>query len=337
MMSMSRSTHPPFLTSSESFRAPMADVIIALLPVLAMSCYFFGFRALTMTLVSVAACVASEFLYGLLFHRPFSIHDLSAVVTGMLLAFCLPVTAPYWTVVLGDVFAIVVVKQLFGGLGRNFMNPALAGRAFLCAFPVIMNTWASPMQAVGLGSAADAVTAATTLSYLHKGTLPINLATPRQLFLGQCGGSMGEISALMILLGGVYLVLRKVISPRIPLYFLGTVAALTFLFPQGGNDPVTWMLYQLLSGGLMLGAVFMATDYVTSPVTRRGQAVYAVGCGVITVIIRYFGSYPEGVCYAILIMNTSVSLLDHLCRPRPFGAPRPWERTAQAVRKEGTE
>lgn len=330
-----RDIHAPFLTSAESFRAPMADVIVALLPVLAMSCYFFGFRALTLTLVSVATCVTAEFLYGFLLHRPFSIHDLSAVVTGMLIAFCLPVTAPYWTAVIGGVFAIVVVKQLFGGLGRNFMNPALAARAFLCTFPAVMTKWAAPMQAVGLGSAADAVTTATTLSYLQKGTIPVNLATPSQLFLGQCAGSMGEVSALMILVGGVYLVLRKVISPRIPLCYLGTVAVLTYLFPQGGNDAGTWMIYQLLSGGLMLGAVFMATDYVTSPVTRWGQTLYAVGCGVFTVIIRYFGSYPEGVCYAILIMNASASLLDHLCRPRPFGEPRLWERLAQKRRKEG--
>ena len=327
---------PPYLTSAESFRAPMADVMIALLPVLAMSCYFFGLRALTLTLVSVATCVGAEFAYGRLFHRPFSIHDLSAAVTGMLLAFCLPVTAPYWAAVLGGVFAIVVVKQLFGGLGRNFMNPALAGRAFLCAFPGVMSHWASPMQMVGLLSGADAVTSATPLSYLDQGVIPSGAFTLRQLFLGQCGGSMGEVSALMILLGGVYLVLRKVISPRIPLCFLGTVAVLTWLFPRG-NDPTAWMLYQLLSGGLMLGAVFMATDYVTSPVTRRGQMVYAVGCGVLTVIIRYFGSLPEGVGCAILVMNTGASLLDHLCRPRPFGAPGLRERLAREKRKEGAK
>ena len=333
----SRDLHAPFLTSAESFRAPMIDVIVALIPVLAMSCYFFGLRALVMTLVSVVTCVTAELLYGLLFRRPFSIHDMSAVVTGTLLAFCLPVTAPYWTVVIGGVFAIVVVKQLFGGLGRNFMNPALAARAFLCTFPVIMTRWAAPMQQVGLENSVDAVTSATMLSYLHRGIIPSHMASPKELFLGQCAGSMGEVSSLMILLGGVYLVLRKVISPRIPLCFLGTVAALTYLFPQGGNDPKTWMLYQLLSGGLMLGAVFMATDYVTSPVTRRGQTLYAIGCGVITVLIRYFGSYPEGVCYAILIMNTSVSLLDHLCRPRPFGAPRLRDRLAGRQRKEGAK
>ena len=334
---MSRNTRAPFLTSPESFRGPMADVIVALLPVLAMSCYFFGLRALTMTLVSVCVCVLVEFLYGFLFRRPFSIHDLSAVVTGMLLAFCLPVNAPYWTVIVGALFAIVVVKQLFGGLGRNFMNPALAGRAFLCTFPVIMTTWAAPMQQVGLGSAADAVTSATVLSYLHKGTIPVNLATVKQLFLGQCAGSMGEISALMILLGGIYLVLRKVISPRIPLCYLGTVAALTYLFPMGDNPSLTWMLYELLSGGLMLGAVFMATDYVTSPVTRRGQVVYAIGCGILTVIIRYYGSYPEGVCYAILVMNTSASLLDHICRPRPFGTPGRSRRPVYRLKKEGVK
>ena len=330
-----RDLNAPFLTSGESFRAPMVDVIVALLPVLALSCYFFGMRALVMTLVSVATCVVAELLYGLLFRRPFSIHDMSAVVTGMLLAFCLPVTAPYWVVVLGGVFAIVVVKQLFGGLGRNFMNPALAARAFLCSFPVIMTTWAAPMQKVGLGNTVDAVTSATILSYLHRGSIPAHLATPQELFLGRCAGSMGEVSALMILLGGVYLVLRKVISPRIPLCYLGTVALLTYLFPQGGSDPKTWMIYQLLSGGLMLGAVFMATDYVTSPVTRRGQTLYAIGCGVITVLIRYFGAYPEGVCCAILIMNTSASLLDHLCRPRPFGAPRLRDRLARGKEKEG--
>ncbi len=315
------------ISSSPHIHAPattqtlMRDVLIALCPALVMAVYVFGFRALMLTLVSAAACVFFEWGYCTLIHRPVMIYDCSAIVTGVLLAFVCPVTIPYWTLILGDLFAIVLVKQLFGGLGKNILNPALAGRAFLFSWPVLMTRWVKPgfANAVGILSTADAVTAATPLASMHQGTLCTESLW--QLFVGTVGGCLGETSALAILIGLAYMLVRKVITPRIPVAFLGTVAVLTFLFPQG-NPRISWMLAQLLGGGLMLGAIFMATDYVTSPLTKLGQILFGVGCGVLTVMIRYFGSYPEGVSYAILVMNCCVVLLDRLGRPVKFGAAR---------------
>ena len=316
----------PHIVSGENVRGVMLDVMIALVPALGVSTYFFGPRVLLMTLVCMVACVAFEFLYRLLMKKRQSIGDLSACVTGMLLAMCLPVNAPYWMAVVGCFFAIVVVKQLYGGLGKNFMNPALAGRVFLFSFPALMNSFAAAGTDFwsGLGSAADAVTAATPMASLHQGTLPD--LTLKEMLAGAHGGSMGETAAAALIIGGIYLLMRKVITLRIPLLYIGTVAVLTFLFPLGGNDPLDWMLYQLLSGGLLLGAIFMATDYVTSPVTPRGQIIYAIGCGALTVFLRYFGVYPEGVSFAILIMNAFASLIDKAGMPRRFGSPRPWNK-----------
>lgn len=317
----------PHVATRDSVRGVMGDVIIALVPALGVSTYFFGPRVLTVTLVSMLACVLFEFLYRLVMKKPQTVGDLSACVTGLLLAMCLPVTAPYWMVVIGAFFAIVVVKQLYGGLGKNFMNPALAGRVFLFSFPTLMNTWAAAGTDFWpkLWSAYDAVTAATPMADIHTALaegVPVQYSfTIRELLLGSHGGSLGEVPVLMLILGGVYLVLRKVITPRIPLCYLGTVAVLTFLFPMG-NGRVDWMLYHLLSGGLMLGAIFMATDYVTSPVTPRGQVLFGVGCGALTVFLRYFGAYPEGVSFAILIMNAFVWLLDKAGMPHRFGTPR---------------
>jgi electron transport complex protein RnfD len=304
----------------------MLDVMVALVPALCVSTYFFGPRVLLMALVTVAACVAFEYLYRRLLHKERTIGDLSACVTGLLLAMCLPVNAPYWMAVVGAFFAIVIVKQLYGGLGKNFMNPALAGRVFLFSFPALMNSWvtAGTSYWAGLGSAADAVTSATPMASLHQGVLPS--LTLREMLVGAHGGSMGEVSAAMLILGGIYLVVRKVITPRIPLCYLGTVALLTFLFPLGGNGRLDWMLYNLLGGGLMLGAIFMATDYVTSPVTPTGQVLYAVGCGALTVFLRYFGTYPEGVSFAILVMNAFAWLFDKARLPHRFGTPRLWQR-----------
>lgn len=309
----------PHISSGDSVRRSMLDVIIALIPALGVSTYFFGPRVPVMVLVSMVSCVVFEFLYRLLMKKRLTVGDLSACVTGLLLAMCLPVNAPYWMAVVGSFFAIVIVKELYGGLGKNFMNPALAGRVFLFSFPALMNSFASAGSRFwsGLGMTVDAVTSATPMSSLHQGVLPN--VTLRELLLGAHSGSMGEGPALMLLLGGFYLVLRKVISTRIPLCYLGTVAVLTYLFPLGGNDPLQWMLYNLLSGGLLLGAIFMATDYVTSPVTPQGQALYAVGCGALTVFLRYFGVYPEGVSFAILIMNAFAWLLDKAGMPRRFG------------------
>ena len=311
----------PHMHSPVTTKTIMRDVLIALAPALIGSVVFFGPRALLVTLVSAAACVAFEWLWCRLMKCDNKTYDLSAVVTGVLLAFVCPPTIPYWMIIMGDLFAIILVKMLFGGIGKNFVNPALAGRAFMFSWPVAMSTWVK----VGISNAApvfggaDIVTAATPLSFMHQGQMPN--VTVAQAFFGNVGGCIGETSALLLLAGFLYLLWRKVITVRIPLTYIGTVAVLTFLFPQG-QDRVQWMAYQLFTGGLMLGAIFMATDYVTSPVTKLGQIVYGMGCGVLTVLIRYFGGYNEGVSYAILVMNCCVVLLDRIGRPTRFGAPK---------------
>ena len=318
----------PHVHSPVSTRTIMRDVLIALTPALVGAVYYFGFRALMVTLISVAACVFFEWGYCRVTKMNCKVYDLSAVVTGVLLAFVCPVTIPYWTIIIGDFFAIVIVKMLFGGVGRNIVNPALAGRAFLMSWALLMTNWVAVgfQNAAGLLNTVDAVTAATPLASMHQGVLPQGVSV-LDMFLGNIGGCMGETSALLLLLGLVYLLARKIITLRIPLSFIGTVAVLTFLFPRG-NDNLTWMAAQLCSGGLMLGAIFMATDYVTSPVTHLGQIVYGIGCGVLTVVIRYFGGYPEGVSYAILIMNCCVVLLDRIGRPKKFGAPKKVKKEA---------
>ena len=312
----------PHVHSPQTTTTIMRDVLIALAPALAGAVYFFGFRALMVTLISMAAAVFFEWGYCRLLKKPSRVYDLSALVTGALLAFVCPPTIPYWCIILGDLFAIVIVKQLFGGIGKNFLNPALAGRAFLFSWPVFMSTWVKvgfQNRAPVFGSTADVITAATPLAAMHQGALPE--ATVMDLLLGHVGGCIGETSAVLLLLGFAYLLIRRVLTVRIPLAYLGTVALLALIFPRG-NDRVLWMLSQLLSGGLMLGALFMATDYVTSPVTKLGQVIFGVGCGVLTVLIRYFGGYNEGVSYAILVMNACVVLLDKLGRPTRFGAPK---------------
>ena len=242
----------------------MRDVLIALVPALIGSVYFFGFRALLVTLFSAAACVFFEWAYCRLAKAHCKIYDLSAVVTGVLIAFVCPVTIPYWCILIGDFFAIVVVKQLFGGIGRNIVNPALAARAFMFSYPALMTNWVKVgfSNAAGIFSTADAVTAATPLASMSLGQLPET--TLGQMFMGNIGGCIGETSAALLLVGLVYLLARKVITLRIPLSFIGTVAVLTVLFPLG-NDNFQWMGAQLFAGGLFLGAIFMATDYVTSP------------------------------------------------------------------------
>lgn len=315
-ISSSPHAHSPVTTQTI-----MRDVLIALVPALLGSIYFFGFRALLVTLVNAAACVFFEWGFCKIRKLHCKTYDLSAVVTGVLLAFVCPVTIPYWTIILGDFFAIVLVKMLFGGLGKNIVNPALAGRAFLFSWPVLMSNWVKVGfdNAAGLLSTADAVTAATPMSAMHQGALPEESIL--DMFLGNIGGCIGETSALLLIIGFVYLLYRKVITARIPLAYIGTVAILAFLFPQG-NDRIAWMAAQVFGGGLMLGAIFMATDYVTSPLTKLGQIVYGIGCGVITILIRYFGGYSEGVTYAILCMNACAVLLDKIGRPVKFGAPK---------------
>ena len=287
----------------------MLDVVIALLPALIVGACVLGIRSLLIALISVAAAVLSEWIYCTVTKSRNTLKDGSALVTGLLLAMTLPHTVPDWVPAVGSAFAIIVVKLLCGGLGQNIFNPALAARAFLMFIaPAAMVRYA----ALGV----DGVTAATPLHHMVMPALPEESIL--DMFLGNTPGSIGEISALALLAGGVYLVVRKVISPRIPVAYLGTVAVVTLIFSKTG-DPVSWMLYSLLSGGVMLGAIFMATDYSTSPVTKWGQVIYGMGCGVLTVVFRYFGLYPEGVTYAILIMNAFAWFIDRITPPRRFG------------------
>ena len=317
-ISSSPHVHSPITTQTI-----MRDVLIALFPALIGSVCFFGFRALLVTMVSASACVFFEWAWCRMMKQHCKTYDLSAVVTGVLLAFVCPPTIPFWMIIMGDLFAIILVKMLFGGIGKNIVNPALAGRAFMFSWPVAMSTWAKVgfENAVGILDTADAVTAATPLAAMHQGYIDPAAGSIADMFLGNVGGCIGETSALLLLIGFGYLLLKKVITPRIPVAYIGTVAVLAFLFPLG-NDRIPWMAAQLFSGGLMLGAIFMATDYVTSPLTHLGQIVYGIGCGVLTIMIRYFGGYNEGVSYAILIMNCCVVLLDRIGRPTKFGAPR---------------
>ena len=319
----------PHIRNNEDTRSIMLDVIIALCPALAWSVYRFGFRALLAAAVSVGSAMCWEWLYRKLLKKPQMLGDLSAAVTGLLLAMVCPVTLPYWMLVLGTFFAIVVVKQLYGGLGKNFMNPALAGRAALVAcYTSQMTSWIDPNAGWAPLSlrGVDVVTAATPMAMIGEdfagltGTYSVS-----DLFIGFTGGSTGEISAMMLLIGGLYLIFRKVISWHIPAAYIGTVALLSLLFPRG-NDPVQYMLSSVFGGGLMLGAFFMATDYVTSPVTKKGQLIFGVGCGLLTVFIRVFGSYPEGVCYSILLMNCTVWIIDKHVKPTRFGVTKEAEK-----------
>ena len=307
---------PPQVGQPSTTVSMMREVMIALLPTLGMAVFFFGLRVLAITALSMGACVLFEYGYRRFMHLDNTVGDLSACVTGLLLALSLPPSAPYWVPVLGAAFSIILVKQFYGGLGKNFMNPALGGRMLLATFPILMTTWPQPLQRLPLWG-ADAVSAATPMSYLHDGALPPQSLS--QLMLGQQGGCIGEVSSFMLLLGGCYLVLRRIISPRIPLAYLGTVAALALLFPGGDQGRLVWMCAQLLSGGLLLGAIFMATDPTTSPVTPRGQVLFGVGCGLLTFLLRSCSSYPEGVGWAILTMNCCVWLLDRTGMPRRFG------------------
>jgi len=310
----------PHIRSDETISSIMLDVIIALSPAFIAGAYFFGYRAILITLVSIISCVAAEYIWQKTCKKPITISDWSAVVTGMLLAFNMPVTVPLWMPVIGGFFAIIIVKQFFGGLGHNFMNPALAARAFLLAsWPGAMTKWVQPFEKISLFGNVDAVSSATPLAII-KGTEAVEQAVPGywQLFFGQIGGCIGETSAIALLLGAAYLLYRRVINWRIPVTFIATVGLFTFIFGKDGlftGDA----LYHILSGGLILGAFFMATDYVSSPVTPKGQVIMGIGCGIITSIIRLYGGYPEGVSYSILLMNVLTPLIDKYTMPVKFG------------------
>ncbi len=306
----------PQLRQPSTTRAMMLDMMVALTPTLGMAVFFFGSRVLALCAVSIVSCLLFELLYRRLTRQSITLGDLSACVTGLLLALSLPASAPYWVPVMGAAFAIIVVKQFYGGLGKNFMNPALTGRMLAGTLPMLMTNWTVPLHRMSLTS-VDAVSAATPMSYLHEGTLP-----PQGLdlmLLGQRGGCMGEVSAFMLLLGLGYLLLRRVISFRIPGAYLGTVALFALFSAPSGVSPLVWTAYQLMGGGLLMGAIFFATDPTTSPVTPRGQIMFGVGCGLFTLLLRSSSPYPEGVGWAILTMNCMVWLLDRLGLPRRFG------------------
>ena len=297
----------PHTRSDVTTRRIMLDVIIALCPALIAAVILFGYRALLLTAVCVGSCVLLEYLCRLLMKREQTIGDLSAVVTGMLLAMNLPAGIPLWIAVFGCFIAIVVAKQLFGGIGQNFANPAITGRVFMLAsFSGYMTTRSVPQNYLGV----DAIASATPLVQLSKGAETSSLL---QMFLGvKSTCAIGEVSALALLIGGVYLVVRRVIKPTTPLIYIGTVFVLTGLL---GQNPVA----QILSGGLMLGAIFMATDYATTPATTLGKVIFALGCGIITVLIRLYGGYPEGVSFAILLMNILTPQIDKLTMKKPLG------------------
>lgn len=287
----------------------MLDVVLALLPALVIGICMSGIRALAVTLVCILTSVGAEWLYSVFTKTRNTVVDGSAVVTGLLLSMTLPVSVPYWLAALGSVFAIIVVKALCGGLGQNIFNPALAARAFMMfVYPVGMVRY----HVTGV----DGVSGATPMHQMAMPALPQESLL--DMFLGKCPGSIGEVSALALLIGGGYLIWRKVIAIRIPAAYLGTVAVLTLIFHKA-DAPFSWMLYSVLGGGVILGAVFMATDYTTSPATSVGQLIYGIGCGILTVIFRYFGLYPEGVTYAILLMNAFVWMIDRYTAPRRFG------------------
>ena len=301
----------PHVRSKESIQSIMRDVIIALVPATAAGIYYFGINALILVIAAIVSAVAFEAICQKVMKKPVTVSDLSAVVTGLLLAMNLPAAAPIWVAIVGSAFAIIFGKQLFGGLGQNFINPALAGRAFLLAsYPTEMTTWSVPN---GL-EVADAATYATPLAQLKAGYLDASLG---ELMLGQCGGTIGETCAIALIIGGVYLLYKHVISWKIPVIYIATVA---ILFGVIGRHGVRMPLQEIMAGGVMLGGIFMATDYASAPVTPKGQIIFAVGAGLITYLIRTFGGFPEGVSYSILIMNCCVPLIERFTEPTIFGA-----------------
>jgi electron transport complex protein RnfD len=302
----------PHIKSGESTQKIMRDVIIALIPAAVASVYFFKVSAAMLILATVLSCVLSEYAWNKIAKKPNTVSDLSAVVTGMLLAFNLSPAVPVWIAVIGGVFAIIIAKQLFGGLGHNFINPALAARAFMMAsWPVQMTTWRLPGW--------DAISTATPLALLKKGgEVSGQMPDLWDIFIGNTGGTIGETSALALLIGALYLLVRKVITIELPIAFIGSVGLMTWIF--GGSEPFTGdFIRHILSGGLILGAFFMATDYTTSPVTFKGRIVMGIGCGLLTSVIRLFGGYPEGVSYSILLMNLTVPMIDRYLMPKRFG------------------
>lgn len=333
----------PHISVQEGNRGIMADVLIALAPAVIASGFFFGFRAYLIIIVAVCSCVVSEFLYQCIY-RGFDIKnkknttlfdalsiskqmtdigDMTAVVTGVLLAMNMPVTIPLWMVIIGSAFAIIIVKQLFGGLGNNFVNPALAARAFMlaCWGAALTSKFVAPVMNFGRFVPVSAVSSATPLAFIRGGEAAGDMPEIYDLFVGGVGGCIGETSAFLLIIGGIYLILRGVIDWKIPLCYLGSFGLMVYLFGGVPHD-INFVMYNMFAGGLMLGAFFMATDYVTTPTTGAGHMIFGLGCGIITFVIRRFGGYPEGVSYAILLMNVVAPLIDKLVMPKRFGKAR---------------
>lgn len=310
----------PHIVSNVDTTRIMAMVIMALIPSLLVSIYVFGMRVLTLTVVCIVASVFFEWAWNALMHKRQTIGDLSAAVTGLLIAFNVPSGLPYWIAIVGCFVGIVIVKQLFGGVGKNIANPAITARIVLfISFATEMTTWPLPRMA------ADATSTATPLGVLAEGgaELPTNM----EMFLGFIGGSMGEVSAIALLIGGLFLIWKKVISPIIPVCFIGSVFVFAFIYYAAtGGDAFDMALFHVLAGGVMLGAFFMATDYVTTPLLPMGKVVFGIGCGVITMIIRLWGQYPEGVSFSIPIMNCLTPLINNFFQKRMYGGAKKHEK-----------
>ncbi|MCL2196927.1 MAG: RnfABCDGE type electron transport complex subunit D [Treponema sp.] len=320
---------PPHIYGTDTIEARMRDVLIALTPAFCFALYHYGIKAFYTTAIAVIAALFAEYIFQRVMNKPVTINDFSAAITGVLLAFNLPPDVPLWLPAVGSFFAIIVVKQLFGGLGSNFVNPALAARAFLLAsFPVLMTSWtfigdvstpAAPFAHAALAE-HDALTSATYLAAVKANPLFVpKLCDYMALLFGKIGGSLGETSAVALLIGGVYLLVRRIINWRIPVFYIGSFAVFAYIFGRTGLFNGQHILFEVLNGGLIMGAFFMATDYATSPITPGGKVVMGIGCGLITVLIRFFGGYPEGVCFSIIIMNLFVPLIDKYIRPKVYG------------------
>ncbi|MCL2230623.1 MAG: RnfABCDGE type electron transport complex subunit D [Treponema sp.] len=305
---------PPHMYGTDTIEKRMRDVLIALFPAFCFAIYHYGIGALSTMAVAVGSALLAEYLYQRIMGKPVTVNDFSAAITGLLLAFNLPPDVPFWIPIIGSFFAIIVVKQLFGGLGSNFINPALAARAFLLAsFPVYMVGWR-------FAESPDIVTSATYLAAIKANpSFTPEFSDYMALLFGKVGGCVGETSAVALFIGGIYLLVRRIINWRIPVFYIGSFAVFAFIFGRTGLFHGRDILFEVLNGGLIMGAFFMATDYATSPITPHGKIVFGIGCGFLTVFIRFFSAYPEGVSYAIIIMNLFVPLIDKYIRPRVYG------------------
>ncbi|MCL2088286.1 MAG: RnfABCDGE type electron transport complex subunit D [Oscillospiraceae bacterium] len=308
---------PPHIYGNDTITRRMRDVLIALAPAAFAGIFYFGRRAFLIIAVSIISAVLAEYLFQKVTGKAVTIHDCSAAITGLLIALTLPPAVPLWVPVIGGFFAVVAVKQLFGGLGSNFMNPALAARAFLvAAFPVYMTNWVFPRMSEG----ADAVAGATYLTIIKQNTAFVpESADYAAVFFGNIGGCIGETSALALIAGGIFLIFRRVINWRVPVFYVGSFGLFAFIFGRNGYFAGENIFFEMMAGGLLLGAIFMATDYATTPISPRGKIIMGIGCGFLTVMIRFYSGYPEGVCFAIIIMNVFVPIIDKYIRPRVYG------------------